>query len=188
MGSISSVSLPAISTCRPCDCWRKCYAHKIERLRPTVKNAYQNNFEILRSDSALYWKEVEDAIKLSRFFRFHVSGDIPTRAYFYTMIQIACRNPHCDILCFTKRYSFINLYLDSGCTIPQNLHIVFSAWPGLRMDNPYNLPEAHVRFKNGTTTAGEHAKECSGNCTTCAKTDTGCWTLQNGEQVVFNEH
>lgn len=34
----------------------------------------------------------------------------------------------------------------------------------------------------------EDARECAGNCTECAITDGGCWSLKSGEQVVFNEH
>ncbi|ETD17192.1 hypothetical protein [[Ruminococcus] lactaris] len=56
------------------------------------------------------------------------------------------------------------------------------------MENPLSLPEAHVRYRDGTTTARDDAVECAGNCTECAITDGGCWSLQNGEQVVFNEH
>lgn len=43
---------------------------------------------------------------LSRFFRFHVSGDIPNTTYFHIMMEVAKRNSHCEILCFTKKYSF----------------------------------------------------------------------------------
>ena len=81
MGRIPSVSLPAIVTCRNgCPCADKCYAHKLERLRPTVRNAYKSNLELLNSDPDTYWREVEAAIMTTRFFRFHVSGDIPNGA------------------------------------------------------------------------------------------------------------
>lgn len=56
------------------------------------------------------------------------------------------------------------------------------------MDNPFRLPEAHVRYRDGSTTARDDALDCGGNCTECALTDGGCWTLRTGEQVVFNEH
>lgn len=125
---------------------------------------------------------------LSRFFRFHVSGDIPDNVYFAHMVDIAGRNQHCEILCFTKKYDLVNEFLEFGGKLPKNLHMVFSAWVGLEMVNPYNLSEAHVRYRDGTTTARADAKECSGNCTECAITDGGCWTLKNGEQVIFNEH
>lgn len=77
MGNITSVSLPSIVTCRECACQKKCYARKIELLRPNVAAAYKKNLDVLTNDPDTYWREVEAAIMLSRFFRFHVSGDIP---------------------------------------------------------------------------------------------------------------
>lgn len=210
MGSIPSVSLPAIKTCRLCDCHNKCYAKKLERLRPTVRKAYQRNLDILTSDPDTYWREVEASIMMSRFFRFHVSGDIPSEEYFRKMVEVAKRNPHCEILCFTKRYEIVNesisrMYLASiyGTTIhppfgnpsimadaviPKNLHIIFSAWDGFDMDNLFELPVAYVRFRDGHTAAPANALACQGNCSECARTDGGCWSLKAGEAVVFDEH
>lgn len=189
MGSIPSVSLPSGTSCRKdCECIKKCYAMKLERMRPSVKNAYMHNYNLLKTDPNTYWREVEASIMVSRFFRFHVSGDIPDSIYLAHMIEIAERNSHCEILCFTKQYEIINQYLKLGGLIPDNLHIIFSGWKGLKMDNPYRLPEAHVRYRDGTTTAQDNAVECSGNCTECAITDSGCWTLKEGEQIIFNEH
>lgn len=188
LGSISSVSLPSVVTCRKCDCQNKCYAKKLERIRKSVANAYQHNLKVLLETPDIYWREVEASIMMSRYFRFHVSGDIPDAAYFFHMVEIAKRNPHCEILCFTKKYELVNDYLASGRQLPSNLHMIFSAWTGLDMVNPHHLPEAHVRFRDGFTTARDDAKKCGGNCTECAITDDGCWTLKNGEQVVFNEH
>lgn len=125
---------------------------------------------------------------MSRFFRFHVSGDIPDVYYLNHMVDIAERNPHCEILCFTKKYGIVNSYLDAGGIIPKNLHLIFSAWRGLKMETPHGLPEAHVRYRDGTTTAHENAVQCSGNCTECALTEGGCWGLKNGQEVVFDEH
>ena len=188
MGSVPSVSLPAHVTCNGLPCWDKCYAKKLERLRPNVRNAYQRNLDILNEKPMQYWMEVEAAIMGSRFFRFHVSGDIPDGQYLCQMAAIAERNPHCQILCFTKKYELVNVGLDNGFVIPENLHLVFSGWRGLEMHNRYNLPEAHVRYRDGTTTAREDAVACQGNCFDCAITDSGCWTLKPGEQVVFDEH
>lgn len=188
MGSIPSVSLPAKKTCRECACWNKCYAAKLERLRPAVRNAYQNNLDVLLQDEESYWREVEAQIMLSRFFRFHVSGDITSAAYLEHMCSVAARNPHCQILCFTKKYELVNRCVGNGLSVPENLHLIFSGWPGLEMDNPHSFPEAHVLFRDGTTTAREDAILCGGNCTECAVTDSGCWTLKRGEQIVFKEH
>lgn len=188
MGSIQSVSLPSGVTCIACGCNQKCYAKRIERRRKSVREAYQNNLSILSKEPETYWREVEAAIMLSRYFRFHVSGDIPDNVYFAHMVDIAYRNPHCEIMCFTKKYDIVNEFLEFGGIIPKNLHMIFSAWVGLKMTNPFLLPEAHVRYRDGTTTAASNAKECGGNCTECAVTNEGCWTLRSGEQIVFNEH
>lgn len=189
MGSIPSVSLPAGLTCRgDCECTKKCYARKIERLRVSVRNAYRNNYDLLTESPDIYWREVTASVMMSRYFRFHVSGDIVDDDYLSHIVDIAEQNPHCEILCFTKKYSIVNRYLDKHQMLPTNLHMIMSAWKGLEMDNPYKLPEAHVRYRDGSTTASSKAKECGGNCTECAVTDGGCWTLKTGEQVVFNEH
>ena len=120
--------------------------------------------------------------------RVHVSGDIPDITYLIRMVDVAQRNQHCQILCFTKKYELVNDYLSGGAVLPSNLHMILSAWTGLEMQNPFLLPEAHVRYRDGSTTARDDAKLCGGNCTECACTDDGCWTLQRGEQVIFNEH
>ena len=188
LGAIPSVSLPSIKTCRNCACQEKCYAQKLERLRPAVRNAYQYNLEVWIKDPETYWREVEASIMMSRFFRFHVSGDIPSFKYLINMVEIARRQPHCEILCFTKKYNLVNEFIEQGGELPGNLHMIFSGWVGLEMANPFSLPEAHVRYRDGSTTAREDAIECSGNCTECALTEGGCWNLQKGQQVVFNEH
>ena len=188
MGSVPSVSLPAVITCRECDCHQKCYARKLERLRPAVRNAYRHNLEVLQNDPDTYWREVEAAIMLTRFFRFHVSGDIPDERYLDKMVEIAEHNQHCQILCFTKKYEIVNNHIADNWCIPDNLRIIFSAWDNLPVDNPYNLPVAYVRFKDGHTDAPENATNCGGNCSECASTDGGCWTLGVGEAVVFDEH
>lgn len=191
LGAIPSVSLSSVATCRVCGCNTKCYARKLERLRPNVAAAYRHNLEVLQMSPDTYWREVEGAVMMNRYFRFHVSGDIPDMEYLKMMCQVASRQTHCQILCFTKRYELVNNYIDTYGPLPSNLQMLFSAWPELDMDNPHELPEAHVRFSRAGstyTTAGEHAIECEGNCTECALTFGGCWSLKKGEQVVFNEH
>lgn len=188
LGQIPSVSLPSIKTCRQCACQSKCYAQKLERLRPAVRNAYQHNLEVLMNEPETYWREVEASVMMSRFFRFHVSGDIPNTEYLTRMVGVASRNTHCEILCFTKRYEIVNEFILTHGDLPNNLHMIFSGWVGLSMANPFSLPEAHVRYRDGSTTAREDASECGGNCAECALTDGGCWNLQKGQQVVFNEH
>ena len=174
MGAIPSVSLPPVTTCAAgCPCAKKCYAVKMCRIYKNVKASYENNLEILESDPAKYWEDVLMAVKTSRYFRFHVSGDIPNMEYFQNMVSVAAHNPHCEILAFTKCYDIVNSYLDShNGWLPANLHIIFSLWDpawNVRVKNPHNLPMSAVIFKTDYPGKAEYfEKICGGNCFECA--------------------
>ena len=187
MGEIKSVSLPPVITCAEnCTCAKKCYAMRMYRRFKQVKESYDRNLDIYINNPTEYWKQVNDALCTSRFFRFHVSGDIPTYEYLVQMIETVRNNPHCDVLVFTKRYYFVNMAIENGMEIPSNLHILFSEWTGMSLPNPHNLPIAHVIFKG--TEPQPNWKICSGNCLECAKANKNCWALKNGEHVAFHEH
>ena len=187
MGAIPSISLPPIITCaHNCTCAKKCYAARICRFRKSVRDAYCRNLEILEKAPDEFWEQVESAVKTSRFFRFHVSGDFPTPEYFSNVVKIARRNPHCEILAFTKRYNLVNNYISNHGELPENLHVIMSEWPGMDMENPYNLPVAHVIFRGQEPQ--EDWKICGGNCLQCACRGVGCWQLANGDHIAFYEH
>ncbi len=193
MGAVPSVSLPPVKTCSPEAvkyCGRKCYVKRyVMRRQKTVGAAYERNLYLLNNEPEKFWREVNAAVAMTTHFRFGVSGDIPDMFYFIRMIETAEKNPHCEILCFTKQYNIANCYLTSSkVKLPSNFHIIFSAWKGLPMENPHNLPEAHVFYRDGTTTAKDGARYCSGNCYECALTNANCWSLKQGEQIIFKEH
>lgn len=191
MGAIPSVSLPPVVTCAAgCPCAKKCYAVKMCRIYKNVKASYENNLEILYSNPELYWQQVRAAVKMSRYFRFHVSGDIVDDLYFLDMVYTAQENPHCEILAFTKQYDIVNSYLDQhNGYLPKNLHIIFSRWIpewDVTINNPYDLPMSAVIFKGQD--GSQYEKICGGNCFECACQGVGCWALQNGETIAFYEH
>lgn len=191
MGKIPSVSLPPIVTCSAAackTCGKKCYAKKICRYSKEAKAAYDRNLDILKKSPDLFWDDVDRALRGSRFFRFNVSGDIYNAKYFEKLCEVVKNNKYCEVLIFTKKYNIVNDYLKSGKKIPKNLHVLFSGWIGIKMENPYKLPEAHVIFKNGETSARDGAKYCSGNCYECAMSCGGCWSMKKGDQVLFREH
>ena len=114
MGHIPSVSLPPIITCTNCDsCAQKCYANKLCRIYPSVKNAYNRNLEILKADRENYFDQIKATAKISAFFRFHVSGDIIDIDYFSRMCKLSrdCKNT--KFLVFTKNYNVVNEYLNN---------------------------------------------------------------------------
>ncbi len=186
MGAIPSVSLPPVVTCaHDCKCAAKCYAAKICRLRTSVANAYARNLEIYHQNPDGYFLQVKAAACVTRFFRWHVSGDIPDTAYLDNMVRVAKELPGVEFLAFTKRYDMVNQYI-SNSFIPDNLHLIFSAWPGMAMENPHGFPVAHVIFKGSAP--ADNWKICGGNCQDCACRGVGCWELKPGEHIAFYEH
>lgn len=187
MGAIPSVSLPPIVTCAPgCKCANKCYAAKLCRIYKNVRDAYGRNLDILNNDPAAYFEQILDYVKMHRFFRWHVSGDIVDSEYLLNMVSIAKSTPHCNFLAFTKQYDIVNEYINTYGPLPENLQIIFSAWPGMDMPNPHNLPTANVIFKGQKP--AENWKICGGNCTECACAGIGCWELKKGDHIAFYEH
>jgi hypothetical protein len=124
----------------------------------------------------------------SFYFRWHVSGDIVDERYFDMMCRIATRLPRTQFLAFTKKYDLVNTFVKAGGTIPRNLHILFSSWPGYNVNNPYNLPVAYVAFKDGYCEAPADAYECSGHCEDCAYAGKNCWVMGRGQSIVLKEH
>lgn len=186
MGFIPSVSLPPIVTCaKGCTCAKKCYAAKLCRIYSNTRKAYARNLDILKNDMDNYFIQVKAAAMVNRYFRFHVSGDIPDMNYLDRMVKLAEELPGTTFLAFTKQYNFINCFLQYA-TIPDNLKIIFSAWPGMAMENPHNLPVAHVIFKGSEP--ADNWKICGGNCSECACRGVGCWELKKGEHIAFYEH
>lgn len=187
MGEIPSVSLPACVTCNPeAPCFNGCYAAKIERIYKTAAAAYQRNLDILQYNPAGYWLQVKEAATTSKYFRYHVSGDIPDMDYFLNMLLLARLIPDTKFLAFTKQYNIVNEYLDGGGSIPENLKIIFSNWGSWKCNNPYNLPQCEVIFKDNKP--ADNWKICGGNCTECACRGVGCWELKNNETIAIYKH
>jgi len=187
MGPIPSVSLPPIVTCKHCEsCSKDCYAARMAAWKKTVREAWQRNLEIVSKDRDSYFLQVKAAAMITRFFRWHVSGDILDIDYFDRMVKMARELKGTEFLVFTKNYDDVNEYFQSHKK-PANLHLIFSLpFDGARIDNPHNFPTAAVIFK-GQEPAPEY-KICGGNCTECACRGVGCWQLKKGETIAFNKH
>ena len=187
MGAIPSVSLPACITCNPdAPCFKLCYAAKISRLYKNTAAAYDRNLNILKEDSARYWEQVKQGAKMARYFRYHVSGDIPNAEYFKQMVKLAHELPNTNFLAFTKQYNIVNEFLNNGGVIPENLKVIFSNWGSWKCENKYNLPVCEIILK-GSNPAPDW-KICGGNCTACACAGIGCWELKNGETIAIYQH
>lgn len=192
--AIPTINLPATITCREnAPCRKSCYACKGNFTYKNVKNGLTMNLEAYLDDPKRYFDKIFYTLKMIPYshFRYHSSGDIVDSTYLDYMCKVARKCKTTKFLCFTKKFELVNEYIANGHRIPNNLRIVFSCWGSFIPDNPYNLPTAHVRFRNGkgdNSYLPEKAHECSGYCGECVNTETSCWKLKKGEAVIFNQH
>lgn len=186
MGDIPSVSLMPCQTCDPkAPCFKKCYARRMLRFA-NVRKAWAENTAFALNDPDRFFANLKLAIMFTSVFRFHVGGDMPNADYFARVVKLAEQSKHCQILIFTKRYGFVNEYIDDGGKIPKNLHVIFSGWYDWKTENPHGLPETDI-IKSAEEIQPK-MKVCGGNCANCVCRNTGCWSLKKGEKLYFIEH
>ena len=194
LNGIKNVSLPPVVACGAnCkDCSGFCYAVKSFNRLPAVQLAWTDNYNLFLNDPKAYFEALKDATALERVFRWHVSGDIVNAKYFEGMIDVATDRPACEYLAFTKQYDIVNNYIDAGGVIPDNLNIIFSASPNVKMNNPHGLPECHINFedssKNTYKKEFNYTYHCTGNCKECVINSCGCFFLKRGDAVIINQH
>lgn len=190
LGLIPSVNLPPIISCRKnCPCAKDCYALKGRYRFKNVKQCLLNNYNRYIGNPKIYFDSIISSLSgiiSYRYFRWHAAGDIVDAEYFEGMVRVANQLPNTYFLAFTKKFEIVNNYMDVHGELPDNLHIVFSAWgDDFQIDNPYNFPVAYVRFYHQENkNIPPNAAECSGDCTSCLQ----CWHIKRGESVVFNKH
>lgn len=187
-----TVSLISGHDCQNCKaCISDCYDLNNVMWLPVVQNDRARNSALHEFNADWYWEDIEMDIRynFTQEQRINVGGD-STYDDFVHIEGIAKRNPKCNLLVFTKNYDDLNRFLDErNGEYPSNLSLMWSRWCGLESNNKWNIPEAHVLFEDGTTTAPEYGSHwCGGNCSECAFNDEGCWSLQRGESVIFKAH
>lgn len=185
-----TVSLLPVIDCANCSkCKKNCYDLKADLIYPAVINDRARNSAIHKKEPDRFWREINDQVKENciRELRINVGGDLDYNDYPYVRV-LGLENPSTDILFFTKNYEDINRYLDE-VSFPENVHVIMSAWEGMKMENRHNLPCSHLLYEDGRTTAPEFgAYYCGGNCSECNFKGEGCWNLKKGEHVIFRAH
>lgn len=185
-----TISLIPIADCCNCSCCKgDCYDIKNVCFQPVVQNDRARNSALHKADPKRFWDEVNLQVKANFVteLRLNVGGDLTNEDFAY-VAKLGRQNKKTRILFFTKNYEGINTFLDNH-RFPSNVKAILSAWPGMEMKNPHNLPCSHVLWEDGTTTAPEYgAVYCGGNCSECAFNDEGCWTLKKGQHVIFKAH
>jgi hypothetical protein len=123
--------------------------------------------------------------------RVHSSGEFLNYDYFCDWMDLARQNPEIKFYCYTKRFNFIERYLESGNEIPGNFTVNVSIWKN-NYSNPYKLPE--FIYDDGSDPELEKIQHCpasdkNGNKTgvTCAACKM-CITAKPGQRIAVYAH
>lgn len=194
IGHVLNVSTAPVLCCGNCkECKHYCYDIKAVVFRTnTVLPARAKNTVLSKENREKYFGDIRKACsrrRKNKFFRWHVAGDIQDKAYFAEMVQIAREFPDFKFWTYTKRYTLVNEWIAENGNLPENLVVMFSAWDGVEMPNPYNLPIFAVRLKDGNRDLTEEdfssMYKCPGNCDACKACNRGCI---GGENTYNDEH
>ena len=191
-GSLSkTVSLCPVIDCGNCNkCKHKCYDLRNDCCYKECRNDRARNSAIHKSDPERYFWEITKAVKeeFVIFLRLNVGGDFGKEDYDH----IRKMGDECNrttFQFFTKNTRPLIEWYDKGNELPQNVRKLVSKWEWMDIPNPYNWPEAHVLWADGSTTAPDFgAYYCKGYCSACYFYQEGCPYLKDGESVVMNAH
>ena len=161
-----------------------CYAARYTNRLPDVMRHYAENTVLAIHKPDVYWQDIADKMKVSRFMRLFGSGDMIINGFFDRLCACLENNPHCEVQGFTKCYEIVNRYIAEHGSLPKNLHLLFSGWFDYTPINPNQLPESRV-FDNELP---EGWLGCCGNCLECCCIGTGCWKAEKGEIVGLKKH
>lgn len=175
IGKTLNISTAPIITCGNCDkCLHECYDIKACMQYDNVLQARSINTAILFENRDEFFRQIDQKItrrKVNKFVRFHVAGEIIDSDYLWRIIMIAIAHPEATIWTYTKMYDLVNAYIKFHGQLPANLHIMFSEWDGVPMNNPYGMPTFKAIPK-------DHEPlpyfRCPGNCDYCKEHHCGC--------------
>ena len=186
--NVSTAPILCCGNCKNCSCY--CYDIKANLQYKNVLHARAVNTVMARMNRDGFFSQIDWAIsrrRTNKYFRWHVAGDILDCDYFERMVKIAIDHPDFTFWTYTKMYGIVNSWLDrNGGRLPFNLHVMYSKWEGMPMDNPYNMPEFRVRMDGMELDPFKALHKCPGNCDACkAGGGRGCIA---GETIYVDEH
>jgi len=204
--TVYTVSLIPVADCPNCEgCRLDCYDIHNVCFQPAVQNDRARNSALHLLFPEIFWQQVyEECIRLGvEELRINVGGDLADTDFFF-VDQLKKKLPNTDIIFFTKNHSGCNAYLDEkeretgSDKFEDGIHPLLSGFEGMTLDNPHHLPESHILYADGTTTASEtrlkHAYFCSGNCSECKAENKGCSSFKQAncdedvQSVVLSYH
>lgn len=182
-------------TCGGCcsSCKHDCYAIRTQLFRNNNIPVWNDNTILATQEIDTFFKEIQQFINRSMVaaIRFHSFGEIPSYKYLIKMVELAENNPTISFYTYTKRFSWIERYLEEHKDFPNNLVVNMSIWHK-NYDNPYGLPE--FIYDDGTEEDVAKLPHCpavdkNGHETgvTCAKCKR-CLRAKKGNKMAVYAH
>lgn len=130
-GQLTNVS----GTCGGCcdGCKNYCYAiSDARRYHNTCIPSLAKNTLIIRHDMDKGFNQIKDEIvnKKAKVLRWHSSGEIETYDYLLHMVKLAVELSDVKFYFYTKRFEFVEKYLNECGELPENLICNISEWKG----------------------------------------------------------
>lgn len=130
-GQLTNVS----GTCGGCcdGCKNYCYAiSDARRYHNTCIPSLAKNTLIVRHDMDGGFNQIKDEIvnKKAKVLRWHSSGEIETYDYLLHMVKLAVELSDVKFYFYTKRFEFVEKYLNECGELPENLICNISEWKG----------------------------------------------------------
>ena len=179
-------------TCGGCcsECKNNCYAVKTALYHHnSCIPAWGDNTLLARHNLEQFKRELLTYLdkNIVGAFRWHVSGEIPSRDYLEMMLDVSRETPTTQFYVYTKRYEWIEEVADR---IPDNLHVTVSVWHS-NYNNPCGFHE--FIYDDGTEdlenvyhcpAVDKNGRETGVTCAKCKR----CIHAKKGEKTAVYAH
>ena len=183
IGNTPNISLSRDS-CQPgLPCYNTCYAKKAWQMYPEVRKAWSGNWEAYKTNPDEFFSIIDSFLvkNKSKYFRWHVCGDIPDEQYLVKMIDLAKKHSNVIFISSTKQHALIDKLKNN---IPANLVMYASMWPN--WGNPQQIkdfPKIWMADKeNKEDRYNKNIFVCPGYCPSCRH----CWKVRT--DILIHQH
>jgi hypothetical protein len=185
-------------TCGGCcdGCKGVCYAiNDARRYHNTCIPSLGKNTIIMRNDIDKMFEQLKEECvnKNVKILRYHSSGEIESYNYLLHMVKLAVQLPNVKFYFYTKRFGFIEQYLNDYKELPNNLICNISEWKG--NTKGFNLKGMNVfTYDDGTNPSLANIPHCPAvdknghktgiNCDQCKR----CFSHNDGHITAVYSH
>lgn len=157
----------------PC---HKCYARKLQKLRPSVDQGYKANLSKWKMSDKTQWIAAMvlqiDRYCKDKFHRWFDSGDLQSLEMLENIVDVCLMTPSVNHWLPTQERGIVKQYLDTHGSFPSNLVVRVSASKIDPIEAP-SFPHSSTVFKHATPIGKECKARHNGNqCGSCR----ACWS------------